>query len=65
MLVLTRKKSSPEAPQTIICEIGGVEIKIEVVDIKPHTVKIGIAAPDLVRIHRGEIWERIKAEEAT
>lgn len=47
MLVLSRKKN-----QSILIE-GGIEI--EVLQLKGGSVKIGIRAPDHVRIIRGEL----------
>ena len=47
MLVLSRKKN-----QSILIE-GGIEI--EVLQLKGGSVKIGIQAPDNVRIIRGEL----------
>ena len=54
MLILTRKEK-----ESIVLN-GDIEITIlEVVDGK---VKIGIQAPDSVRIHRKEVYEAIIAE---
>ena len=54
MLVLTRKKN-----QSIIIND---EIEVFVVDISNEQVKIGIKAPDNVKIHRREIYDTIKKE---
>ena len=54
MLILTRKEK-----ESIVLN-GDIEITVlEVVDGK---VKIGIQAPDSVRIHRKEVYEAIIAE---
>ena len=54
MLVLSRRKD-----ETIMI---GDDIEITVVDIKGDTVRIGIAAPRHVTVHRKEVYEAIKAE---
>jgi carbon storage regulator len=54
MLVLTRK--SEEAIKL------GDSITITVVEIKGNKVRLGIDAPDGVRIYRKELFERIKDE---
>ena len=46
MLVLTRKLGE---------EISAGFVQIKVLSIKGKTVKIGIDAPDTVRIHRAEL----------
>ncbi len=54
MLVLTRK-----AGEGIII---GDDIKITVVELKGGGVRIGIDAPRETKIHRQEIFDRIKQE---
>lgn len=54
MLVLTRK--SEEAVRI------GDEITVTVLEVRGNQVRIGISAPPGVRIFRGEIYEKIKAE---
>lgn len=54
MLVLTRR--SEEALKL------GDDITITVVEIKGNQVRLGIEAPASVRIHRKELYEKIKAE---
>lgn len=54
MLVLTRK--SDEAFRI------GDDITVTVIGIRGNQVQIGITAPSEVRIYRGEIYEKIKAE---
>ena len=51
MLVLTRKQNE--------AIVVGNSIKIVVLGIKGNTVRIGISAPDSVRILRGElpVWD--------
>lgn len=54
MLVLSRRKD-----ETIMI---GDDIEVTIVDIKGDTVRIGIAAPRSVSVHRKEIYEAIQAE---
>ena len=54
MLVLTRRMN-----QTIII---GEDIEITVVEVRGDQVRIGIAAPRGVAVHRHEIWAQIQAE---
>jgi len=57
MLILTRRPG-----ETL--EIDGGKIEVTVLDIKGRQVRIGINAPPDVTIHRKEVAERIRAEEA-
>lgn len=52
MLVLTRKQGES------ICIDGG-RIRVTIVDIQGHKVRVGIAAPADVEINRSEIQARI------
>lgn len=54
MLVLTRKPGE----QIVI----GHNIRLTVVSVGPGRVKIGIEAPDNVRIDRQEVYEKIQKE---
>lgn len=54
MLVLTRK-----AGEGIII---GDDIRITVVELKGGGVRIGIDAPRELKVHRQEVFERIKQE---
>ena len=54
MLVLSRKT---EESMYI-----GDNIKITVLDIRGGQVRIGITAPDDVKIHREEVYNRISSE---
>ena len=56
MLVLTRKPGE----QIVI----GNNIRLTVVSVGPGRVKIGIEAPDHVRVDRQEIFEKIHREHA-
>ncbi|HEY8493206.1 MAG TPA: carbon storage regulator CsrA [Myxococcota bacterium] len=52
MLVLTRREG-----ETI--RIGG-EVRITVVSISPTSVRIAVAAPEHVPVHREEVFQRIE-----
>ena len=54
MLVLTRK-----AGEGIII---GDDIKITIVELKSGGVRIGIEAPREIKVHRQEVFDRIKQE---
>ena len=54
MLVLTRKSEET-------FRIGD-DVTVTVLGIRGNQVQIGISAPPNVRIYRGEVYERIKAE---
>lgn len=56
MLVLSRKKN-----ERIVID-GGIEVTV--IDIRGDKVRLGIAAPREVAVHRGEIALRIAAEQA-
>ena len=55
MLVLSRKSE-----QSMYI---GDDIKITVLDIRGGQVRIGITAPQDVKIHREEVYNRISSEE--
>ena len=55
MLVLSRK-----AEESMYI---GDDIKITVLDIRGGQVRIGITAPDDVKIHREEVYNRISIED--
>lgn len=54
MLVLTRK--SDESIKL------GDDITVTIVEIKGNAVRLGIEAPDGLRIYRKELYEKIKEE---
>ncbi len=54
MLVLSRQRD-----ESIVI---GDEIEITVVDIKGDRVRLGIAAPRKVQVHRKEVYEAIRQE---
>lgn len=54
MLILTRKKD-----EEIIID-GNIMIKI--VDVRGDKVRVGIAAPESVPVHRKEVYEKIQKE---
>ena len=56
MLILTRR-----AGETVMI---GSDVTITVLGVKGNQVRIGINAPKDVAVHREEIFERIKNEQA-
>jgi carbon storage regulator len=56
MLVLSRQRD-----QTIMI---GDDIEISVVDIRGDKVRLGITAPTRIAVHRKEVYEAIRAENA-
>ncbi|WP_437230366.1 carbon storage regulator [Planctomicrobium sp. SH661] len=58
MLVLSRHRD-----ESIYMELeDGRLIKLMPVDIRGDKVRLGIEAPDTIKIHREEIWEQIVEE---
>jgi len=55
MLILTRRVS-----ETVMI---GNEVTVTVLGVKGNQVRVGIAAPKDIAVHREEIFERIKAEQ--
>jgi carbon storage regulator len=56
MLVLSRKSG-----EKIV--FPGREIEIVVLSVKGDRVRIGIAAPPQVAVHREEVWEALRAQD--
>ncbi len=56
MLILTRRVG-----ETVVI---GEEVTVTVLGVKGNQVRIGINAPKNVAVHREEIFERIKSEQA-
>lgn len=56
MLVLTRRLG-----ETLMI---GDTIEVTVLNIKGNQVRLGIAAPQDVPVHRDEIYEKVRAEAA-
>lgn len=54
MLILTRKAGEQIAI--------GEQIVVNVLEVRGSQVRLGIEAPSSIRIHRGEIYERIREE---
>jgi len=57
MLILTRRVGES-------LKVGD-DVTVTVLGIKGNQVRVGIAAPKSVAVHREEIYERIKAEHET
>ena len=57
MLVLTRSVG-----ERLIINNG--EIQLNVLEVKGNQVRLGVEAPKHVTVHREEIFNRIKSEEA-
>ncbi len=57
MLILTRRVG-----ETVMI---GENVTVTVLGVKGNQVRIGVNAPKEVAVHREEIFERIKREEAT
>ena len=55
MLILSRNPS-----ESIVID-GGIEITV--VEVRGHTVRLGIEAPREVKVDRKEVWERRKEGE--
>jgi len=56
MLILTRRVG-----ETIMI---GSDVSVTVLDVKGNQVRIGVAAPEDVSVHREEIYQRILQEHA-
>jgi cytosine deaminase len=54
MLVLTRQRD-----QTVMI---GDDVQVTIVDVRGDKVRLGIAAPTSIKVHRKEIYEAIKRE---
>ena len=55
MLILTRKVG-----ESIII---GEDVEVKVLGLRAGQIKIGIEAPTDLKVHREEIYERIRAEQ--
>lgn len=55
MLVLTRKVGE----EIIVPDCG---LTFTVLEVRGDRVRVGVAAPAEVRVHRREVWERLQAE---
>lgn len=54
MLVLTRKVG-----ERLIVPMPDGEITIQVMGVQGNKIKLGVDAPDSVKIYREEIWDKI------
>ncbi len=57
MLILTRRVGE-------IIRIND-DISVQVLSVSGQQVKLGVAAPETVAVHREEIYQRIQAERVT
>lgn len=57
-LVLSR-----EVNEDIVIEVGGEFILIRCVDIRSDKTRIGIKARRTAKVHRREVWDRIREQE--
>jgi carbon storage regulator len=55
MLILTRRTG-----ESVVI---GHDVTLKVVAVRGRHVRIGIAAPKSVPVHRAEIYERVRAEQ--
>ena len=58
MLILTRR-----VQETVVIGHGERAIRVTVLGVKGHHVRVGIDAPKDIEIHREEVYERIKRQE--
>ena len=58
MLILTRRIGE-------VLIIGDEEVKLTVLGVRGHQVRLGVDAPKNVAIHRKEIYDRIQKKEAS
>lgn len=56
MLILTRRIN-----ETIMI---GADVRVTIIDVKGNQVRVGVAAPREVEVHREEVYEKIRAEMA-
>lgn len=59
MLVLSRMRDG-----AIVIGDGALKVVVRVVDIRGDKVRLGVEAPTSVAVHREEVYEAIKAEQA-
>ena len=58
MLILTRRIGE-------VLIIGDEEVKLTVLGVRGHQVRLGVDAPKNVAVHRKEIYDRIQKKEAS
>ena len=58
MLVVTRKLG-----ETVVAQVGDINITVRLLDIKPGRVRIGLEAPDEVKLLRGELLKVPETEQ--
>ncbi len=56
MLILTRRSGQS-------LKIGA-DVTVRILAVRGANVRIGIEAPDTIKVHREEVYQRIQAEQA-
>ena len=56
MLVLSRKLN-----ESVVIGSGAAAVKVVIVEVRGHVVRLGIDGPREIPVHRSEILEKIQA----
>lgn len=59
MLVLSRKRD-----EQIVLRMGDTEVVLTIIEILGNRVRLGIEAPQSVIVHRKEVYDALKEQEA-